>query len=184
MGRPKLLLPWGGTTVLGHLVQQWRDLGTGEIAVVISDDSELLPELDRLAISERIINPAPDRGMFSSIQCAAHWPHWKTAATHWILTLGDQPHLRPSTLKKLLQSVSQEPDAVWQPARAGRLRHPVALPKVVFERLRNTNASDLKSFLSSITERRRGVEIDDPGLDLDIDIPADYQAALRLAGLA
>src|SRR5438874_1514761 len=27
MGRPKMLLPWGNTTVLGHLVAQWQALG-------------------------------------------------------------------------------------------------------------------------------------------------------------
>ena len=27
MGRPKLLLPWGETSVLGHLIKQWQALG-------------------------------------------------------------------------------------------------------------------------------------------------------------
>jgi molybdenum cofactor cytidylyltransferase len=97
--------------------------------------------------------------------------------------LGDQPHLRAATLQELLQSVLQQPEAVWQPARGGSLRHPVALPKAVFERLRQTKAADLKSFLTSLPEPRRSVEVDDPGLDLDIDTPADYDAALKLAGL-
>ena len=29
MGEPKLLLPWRGTTVIGHLISQWRELGRG-----------------------------------------------------------------------------------------------------------------------------------------------------------
>jgi len=34
MGRPKLLLPWHGTTILGHLIQQWKRLSVEQIAVV------------------------------------------------------------------------------------------------------------------------------------------------------
>jgi len=34
MGQPKLLLPWHGTSVLGHLIGQWKDLRAGQIAAV------------------------------------------------------------------------------------------------------------------------------------------------------
>ena len=105
MGRPKMLLPWGDTSVLGHLVTQWRDLGAGQIAVVCAAaDQALLTELERLNFppDQRIANPTPELGMFSSIQCAARWPHWKPALTHWAIVLGDQPHLRCETLHALL----------------------------------------------------------------------------------
>jgi molybdenum cofactor cytidylyltransferase len=78
MGRPKLLLPWGGTTVLGHLIAQWRALQAGQITVVCAADGPVPAELDRLAFAaeNRIVNPHPEQGMFSSIQCAARWPGW------------------------------------------------------------------------------------------------------------
>src|ERR1035437_2980619 len=34
MGKPKLLLPWGGTSVLGHLIEEWRALHAKQIDVV------------------------------------------------------------------------------------------------------------------------------------------------------
>ena len=34
MGRPKLLLPWSGTTVIGHLLNQWRALGASPITKI------------------------------------------------------------------------------------------------------------------------------------------------------
>src|SRR6267143_6254739 len=97
MGKPKLLLPWGKTSVIGHLIGQWRELGAEQIAVVTAaGDHALGEELDRLAFptAARIENPAPELGMFSSIQCAARRPGWKMSLTHWALALGDQPHLR------------------------------------------------------------------------------------------
>jgi len=186
MGRPKLLLPWGTTTVLGHLIRQWTGAGATQIALVRAAEDEALDK-ERIraeASTDSIINPAPERGMFSSIQCAAQSSAWKAVVTHWVIALGDQPHLRPDTLKRLIATVQKEPRAVWQPARNGRPRHPVVLPKSAFERLRTFGASDLKEFLNSAPETRRTVEVNDEGLDLDIDTPEDYERAKRIAGLA
>src|ERR1019366_4402288 len=88
MGRPKLLLPWGGTSVLGHLIEQWQAAGATQIGVVCAArDQTTQAELDRLSFANdsRIGNPAPERGMFSSIQCAAQWPGWQAAITHWAI---------------------------------------------------------------------------------------------------
>ncbi len=74
MGQPKLLLPWGKTTVIGHLIAQWQKAGASQIAIVTAvGDQALAKELDRLALppEDRLCNPAPELGMFSSIQCAA-----------------------------------------------------------------------------------------------------------------
>jgi len=186
IGRPKLLLPWGRTTVLNHLTHQWADAGAKQIALVRAAEDEALDK-ERLraeASTDSIINPAPERGMFSSIQCAAQWTAWNTTITHWVIALGDQPHLRSDTLKRLVETVQKEPRAVWQPARNGRPRHPVVLPKSAFERLGTFGASDLKEFLNSAPETRRTVEMNDEGLDLDIDTPEDYERAKQIAGLA
>src|SRR5829696_1203279 len=79
MGRPKLLLPWGETTVLGHLIAQWQQAGAQQITVVCaSGDEGIHKELDRIGFARerRIINPDASRGMFSSVQTAAHWRGW------------------------------------------------------------------------------------------------------------
>ncbi len=83
MGRPKLLLPWDGTTVIGRLIAQWRELGVGQIAVVRRpDDTALAAELDQLGLpaADHIINPQPERGMFQFHRVrAAHWTGAGTA---------------------------------------------------------------------------------------------------------
>ena len=62
-------------------------------------------ELDRLnfPVRDRIENPQPERGMFSSILCAAHWHGWRREIASWAIVLGDQPHLRTETLRVLLE---------------------------------------------------------------------------------
>jgi molybdenum cofactor cytidylyltransferase len=182
MGQPKLLLPWGKTSVLGHLLEQWHSLRARQVAVVVAaTDPGLERELDRLGFSakNRVVNEAPELGMLSSIQCAARWTGWAAQITHWAIVLGDQPHLRPATLHALLALSASRPESVCQPARGDHHRHPVLLPRTIFLKLSRSSAANLKDFLA-------GHEIitfdsDDPGLDLDIDRPADYQKALALS---
>ena len=283
MGRPKLLLPWGETSVLGHLIKQWHSLGAKQIAVVCAaGDNAIQAELDRLGFparvshspprearagerrpfsqacsvvrgrpplqvsarigamdlgeqtdpspcplpfgrgegehptlgtrmevpgkrpgkwarsrpvtasehvvgakgtpaQDRIINPAPERGMFSSIQCAAQWPGWEAALTHWALVLGDQPHLRPQTLRQVLDFSASHPTKVCQPARRGHGRHPVLLPRTVFRQLARSTATTLKEFLVARSREAALCEADDPGIELDIDRPEDYAKAIELA---
>jgi molybdenum cofactor cytidylyltransferase len=184
MGKPKLLLPWGCTSVLRHLIKQWRTLRADQVAVVCAPGNPAIQaELDRLRFpaANRIPNPAPDRGMFSSIQCAAQWPGWHPTLTHWAIVLGDQPHLQPRTLRRLLHFAASHPAKVCQPARSGHGRHPVLLPKTVFRQIARSTSATLREFLAAHPRRIALCELDDPGLDLDIDRPEDYDRAILLA---
>ena len=52
MGRPKLLLPWGDTSVLGHQIRLWQQLGAAQVCVVYSPTNEAIrAELDRLGLA-------------------------------------------------------------------------------------------------------------------------------------
>lgn len=181
MGRPKLLLPWHGSTILGYTVELWRSLGAEQIAVVGAGDDEAMErEMDRMGLpaDQRILNPVPEKGMFGSVQCAARWPGWRKDLVRWTIVLGDQPHIRAETLRSLLAFSTTRPEMVCQPARHGRPRHPVVLPRSVFVSLAGAATPNLKDFLSPLP--RALCELDDPGLDLDIDTPADHVAALAL----
>ena len=183
MKRPKLLLPWGNTSILGHQLNAWQSLGVRQIGIVSAPgDDSIRTELDRLGFpaSCRILNPRPEDGMFSSIRCAAEWDGWGSRLTHWVITLGDQPHLRLETLRALLKLSAVHPAEVCQPRRLGHLRHPVVLPRKIFSRLKESSASTLKEFLCPLTNQIASCEVDDPGLDLDIDEPQDYERALAL----
>ena len=182
MGRPKMLLPWGATTVLGHLIAQWQQVGAAQIAVVCSaGDQGINDELDRISFTRglRILNPEPARGMFSSIQCAARWPGWNPALTHWAVTLGDQPHLALDTLRAVAAFSASQPDKICQPSRNSRPRHPVFFPRPAFEALANSTQATLKEFLVAHISEVRLMEVNDPGLDFDLDTPADYDRARR-----
>jgi molybdenum cofactor cytidylyltransferase len=178
MGRPKLLLPWRDTTVIGGILSQWRELGAGQIAVVLRpNDAALNEELDNLDFptANRIENPRPERGMFSSIVCAANWDGWHHETAAWAIVLGDQPHLQTETLARLLEFQAQNPGRICQPMSGGRLAHPVILTSSAWEELQTTRADTLKDFLKLTPQPRVQCEINDPGLSLDLDTPEDYK---------
>ena len=183
MEQPKLLLPWGDTSIAGHQIRVWDGLGAGQITVVCAaGDVAIQAELDRINFpaGNRILNHAPQNGMFSSIRCAAQWDGWATGLTHWVITLGDQPHLRLETLQALLAYAGTQPGKVCQPRSRGHFRHPVLVPKLVFSQLATTEAMTLKDFLETRPESVAGCDVDDPRLDKDIDTPADYEKARAL----
>jgi molybdenum cofactor cytidylyltransferase len=183
MGRPKLLLPWGGASVIGHLLRQWKRLGARQIAVVCrTDDKPLMDELDRLGFParDRIANLAPQHGMFSSIVCAANWVGWDPALTVWAIVLGDQPHLRLESLRALLAFQRKHPENICQPSYGGHRRHPVLLPREAWVELRKSRARTLKVFLRKTTVPAAECPIDDICLTLDMDTRQDYSRLLRI----
>ncbi len=180
MGRPKLLLPWGGSSMLEHAIRQWGGLQASQIGVVsAAGPGPVQDELDRIHFpgADRIANVDPDRGMFSSICCAAAWAGWNAEVRHWVISLGDQPHVRGETLQALIDFATANPDKICQPLRNGRRRHPVLLTEAAFRALKDCSCSDFKQFLESRVSELAGFESDDAGLDFDIDTPADYERA-------
>jgi molybdenum cofactor cytidylyltransferase len=177
MGRPKLLLPWRGMTVIGQLLAQWREIGAAQITVVLRPgDAALAAELERLNFPEHncIENPQPERGMFSSVICAASWSGWQPEISNWAIVLGDQPHLQSGTLRRLLDLSVQNKEAICQPVFGGRTRHPVILPRQAFAEIKNTSAETLKDFLKLTAMPRVQCSVADAGLSLDMDTPEDY----------
>ena len=177
MGRPKMLLPWQGTTVIGHLINQWRQVGAGQLGVVCNPSHDaLLAELDRIGFpaADRIFNPTPELGMFGSVKCAARWGGWNPAISHWAIALGDQPHLPLSSLQALLEFSRTHPEQVCQPSRLGKPRHPLFLPRAIFEEIPRSPAAHLKEFLQGQPAPGALCEMNDPLFDLDLDTPEDY----------
>ena len=145
-------------------------------------EKALQAELDRLGFSakDRILNAAPERGMFSSIRCAAQWCGWRSDLTHWAIVLGDQTHISCETLQTILDFSAVNPERCCLPKQGGHRRHPVVLPRQGFAQLANSELIDLKSFLDSLRIPGAICELDDPALELDLDTPEDYDRAVSL----
>jgi molybdenum cofactor cytidylyltransferase len=178
MGQPKLCLPWGDTTILGHLLAQWREAGAANILVVHGPgETPVSRELDRLGVANRIVNSAMERGMMGSIITAAASAMTDKTLTHLVISLGDQPRVRIETLRELLRACDEAPGQVIRLIHDGKAGHPLALPATMLPELSATPAATLRDFLRLKEMPSRDLTSGDFGILLDVDTPDDYRRA-------
>jgi len=177
MGTCKLLLPWGEKTILNHLLDQWRITGAAQIAPVIDPSNQPLRKAlahAGFSPSDWIENRSPQLGMFSSLQEASRWTGWLSTLTHWIISLGDQPHIQISTLRLLLDAARKNPTRICQPALNGHTAHPIILPASNFRELAHHDVPDLRTYIRRREAFRLRVPVEDAGVSGDLDTPEDY----------
>ena len=148
-----------------------------QIAPVIDPSNQLL----RKALadagffrSDWIENPSPQLGMFSSLQEASRWTGWLSTLTHWIISLGDQPHIQISTLRLLLDAARKNPTRICQPALHGHAAHPIVLPARSFRELAQSEIADLRAYIRTREAFRLRLAVEDPGVSEDLNTPEEY----------
>jgi molybdenum cofactor cytidylyltransferase len=185
MGQPKLCLPWGQTTILGHILAQWREAGAAKFLVVHGlGETPVTRELDRLNIPshQRAETVAMHRGMMGSVITAASLAQKDTSLSHLIIVLGDQPQIRTETLRQILRACATSPGKMVRLMPQGKPGHPLALPANVLAELSTTSSETLRDFLRLKDMPGCDLTCDDSGVLLDLDTPDDYGRALRSAG--
>src|SRR5262245_60834282 len=120
MGRPKLLLPFRDGTILGSLIQALREGGVSEIVLVTAPGDEALRAWGAEAGVRVAVNPAPERGMLSTILAGI-----EAAGDREPLAVcpADLPALLPSTVRKVLS----ESSPLVVPSYRGKRGHPLVI---------------------------------------------------------
>ncbi|HSK81645.1 MAG TPA: nucleotidyltransferase family protein, partial [Thermoanaerobaculia bacterium] len=125
MGRPKLLLPYRNSTLVGSVVEALRGGGVSTIVLVTSPGDEDLRAWARETGVMTAVNPDPGRGMLSSIRegLAA------LGETGEILLVSpaDLPALRSETVAALLQKMEETGAPLAVPVYKGKRGHPLAI---------------------------------------------------------
>jgi len=174
MGSPKLLLPFGETTVLEAVVREVRRAGLSSILVVLGAEQEKV----RAALENQPVvfvrNSDFRRGMLSSVQCGLRsLPATASAA---MLFLADQPSLSGSIIRKLLQARESAAQSLIVPVFAGKRGHPLLLSmKYKDEILTLDPAIGLRQLLINHPDDILEVEVEDESVLKDIDTPEDYR---------
>lgn len=87
----------------------------------------------------------------------------------WLIALGDMPFIHVDTLERLTRSV--EDDAISVPVHGGRYGHPVAFGRAFGPALMAlAGEKGAKRLFQGA--RIKEVEVDDPGVLWDVDVPA------------
>lgn len=183
MGRDKLLLPLGDTVVVGAVLEALENGGVERVVVVTAPGNLALRQWVERAGQEVAINPAPERGMLSSVWegLSALGGVGEVAARRvpLLVTPGDLPGIDRHTVRALIELVALRAD-IAVPVHDGGRGHPLAIsPRLVDE----IPGLDLEVGLRQLLTRHRDgiveLEVAHPGVLRDVDTPDDYDAALK-----
>lgn len=182
LGRPKQLLPYRGSTLLGATLARAADLGLDQLLVTVGGSAEdVLDQVD-LAGAEVVVNPAFTTGCSSSIAVAVD--RVDAGASGILLLLGDQPEVPTEAVEALLAGVAAAPggpEAVMGACRyADGVGHPFWLGRQVFDELRDLHGD--KGVWRLLDARPDAVLVDVAAdVPRDVDTWEDYTALVDAA---
>ena len=174
MGALKPLLPVNGKPAIQWAVETFKEAGISDVRVVVGFRSEqLIQVLETLGV-KIIVNPDPERGMFSSIQEGLR--SFSDTADAFFLMPADMPMLRSQTIEKLLKVYDQSLYSVIYPTYLGERGHPPLITRRCFsEILTEKPDQNLRNILEAFESDSHEVRCPDSGIRMDMDTPADYQ---------
>jgi molybdenum cofactor cytidylyltransferase len=191
MGRDKALLPWPpqqpdktpaltGTFLSGAI--QLLETQTEMIFVVAGNNAAIVAPVVYSAGASLVVNPAPERGQFSSLQVGLKevLNHGRDAA---MVTLVDRPPASDVTAQQLAAAFASRKPGKWAvvPQHGEKHGHPFIIAREMIEAfLRAPAASNAQDVEHQNQEHIQYVVVDDPNVALNVDTPEDY-ARLTIA---
>ncbi|MFJ1299364.1 NTP transferase domain-containing protein [Pseudomonadota bacterium AL_CKDN230030165-1A_HGKHYDSX7] len=163
------LLPTGQTVAVQSALHL-RDATGAVLAMVAADDALLSCQLTDVGCTV-IAAPAVDAGMGATLAAAAAWLQVRAPrATHALVALADMPWISRQTLHAVAGADRAHP--VVAPSHAGRRGHPVRFARSLWPELAAlTGDTGARAVLAR--HPPHAIEVDDPGVLRDVDLPAD-----------
>lgn len=186
MGRPKALLPLRGETCVARIVRVLREAGADPILVVTGAHDAVIR--DALATPNVlpppvvVFNPAHESGQLRSLVAGldALEPGGASAV---VVALVDHPAVRIETVASLVETWRRDHSPVVRPVYRGRHGHPVVFDRSVWPALRSAPPDEgARPVVGALGDRVIDVEVDDPGVVLDLDRREDYEALVEAMG--
>lgn len=179
MGREKVLLPFGSSTMLETVLSKLITAGVARVVVVVRPDLADAAARARSAGADVVVNPHPEGEMLESIRLGvAALPREIEAFFVWP---ADHPAVHASTLDQLAARAARGRSVL--PVFEGRRGHPALI------------GADLRPAIGEIPEHeglRRlwrdrpdavdELPVDDPGIVENLDDPDSYERALLREG--
>lgn len=188
MGQPKLLLPWGGITVLEQVVSAFARAGIQDIRIVTGAERARIEEAVRHFAArypvKTIHNEAyADGEMLSSLQCGlralqtADSPDPQLVPLAALIGLGDQPQVEERTVHLVRDAYHETGIPLIVPSFKMRRGHPWLVARPLWTEVLNLPGSQSpRDFLNAHADQIHYVASDSPSILADLDTPEDYRA--------
>jgi molybdenum cofactor cytidylyltransferase len=177
MGTPKALLPLDGETFLDRLIRLFSEVAIKPIVVLGHQAAQIQSGIQRGAEAVFVINPDPERGMLSSLQCGLRAVPPEAEAV--MFTPVDHPHLERSTLEKLIGHFTTARPSAVVPTFQGERGHPVLIARpLIAELLALPATAQAADVIHRYRSETTYIHVDDPAVTTDIDNPSAYAELL------
>jgi molybdenum cofactor cytidylyltransferase len=181
MGSPKALLRYQGETFLDRLIRVLSTVCERVVVVLGQDASAIQAGLSAHGGVCFAVNPDPERGMLSSLQCGLRMLPEEVQAIFF--TPVDHPNISPATVTSLAEAFHAHRAPVTAPVYRGRRGHPVCITRqLAGELLELPIDAQAADVIHRHAAARYLIEVDDPGVIADIDDPDAYRALIASEG--
>jgi molybdenum cofactor cytidylyltransferase len=175
MGRPKMILPWGSTTVIGRVVSVLAEAGVPETVVVTGGArQEVEAALENTGV-RLVHNPDFVEGeMTRSLQIGLESLGEGVEAA--LVVLGDQPQIEAVVVRRILQEHLDSGASLVVPSFRMRRGHPWLITRSLWAKvLALQPPQTLRDFLQAQAGRIHYCEVTSPSVLMDLDTPDDYE---------
>ncbi len=175
MGTPKALLEYQGETFLDRMTRLLA-AAADPVIVVLGHDAERIAA-GAPGIVTMAVNPDPERGMLSSLQCGLRALPPDAAA---MFTPVDLPAIQAETILLLAREFAASGAPVASPVYRGRRGHPVCVAReAILDLLALPVTARARDAIRRYDGRALPVDVDDPGVARDVDDPEAYHRLLE-----
>jgi molybdenum cofactor cytidylyltransferase len=175
MGQPKMVLPWGNTTVIGRVVQTLIDAGLSQILVVTGGARNRVEDALRDLPVRTVNNPRyeQDHMAFSLQVGLSNLPKEVDAA---LIVLGDQPQVETCVVKTILETYTEAPAPLIVPSYRMRRGHPWLIERSLWKAVWALKPPQtLRDFMNAHAGQIRYLEFETASVLSDLDTPSDYE---------
>lgn len=180
MGRPKLLLPLGGQTVIRRVLDALNAAGIADVYILIREDDEPL----RAEVSETnatiVTTPTATRDMRGSVELLLHTierDQHPDSNDGWLLCPADHPVLDAEVVPQLMRAWRDSGRGIVVPVHNGRRGHPTILGWRYAEQVGEIPRDrGIDWLLESYAEDIHEEPVASSGILTDLDTPGDYES--------
>lgn len=174
MGAPKMVLPWGKTTVIGQVVDVMKNSGIQEIIAVTGGASEQVEgELSGMGVKIAYNKMHADGNMLTSLKCGLKALSIESEAA--FIALGDQPFIEESIVRMMKREYQEQKAQIMTPSYQMHRGHPWLVRRELWnEILELPGIATMRDFLMNHARDIRYVVVDTPSVIADMDTPEDY----------
>jgi molybdenum cofactor cytidylyltransferase len=175
MGQPKMLMPWGKSTVLQTVISTIRSAGITDILVVTGGARRQVEALVGTTAQTIYNENYPEGEMLSSIQTAliAKMDDEADAA---LICLGDQPQVTEGSVRQVCDTFRVSNSPIVVPSYQMHRGHPWLLARPLWAELIALKwPLTSRDFLNGNATQIKYVEMDTPSIIEDLDTPQDYE---------